>query len=254
MSATQPNFRRGESVRFRFARLIAAWLVTTAIVYGCAKKADEATDPSHQGGVTPPGQGGATQPNQDGVTLPGRGGVKQPNQDGVSVPSPGGTPPASVDPKSSTPAEAVTTAHPPVEMSYWPLSVVLGGLICVGAWNEPRYRGTYLGVIFGGLGEIVLFRHVEALYLAAVLLGAVLLAGIALTWNRRVSPPAVSVIAAPRPVNIADEFKALLPDQRAAPEANALPAEKPRTGLVAFFVTAAVLLIVDILVVPQWLG
>ncbi|TIM05513.1 hypothetical protein [Mesorhizobium sp.] len=140
----------------------------------------------------------------------------------------------------------------PLELAYWPLFAVLGGLLCLAAWQSQRNRGTCLGIIFGSLAEIVLYRRIEAeYYVPVMLLGAALFTALAIAHSRLARKPAAAPLAVA--VAAADGFDALLPDRPAAPNRSRTLEERPRSGLVAFFVTATILLFLDILILPTWL-
>jgi hypothetical protein len=114
--------------------------------------------------------------------------------------------------------------------------------LCIASWRDRRRRGTYLGIVFGTLAEIVIIRRVPAEYHEKlVIVGFGLLAAyIAASqlWPRSTSGGP----ATPTGVTAEDLVGAnplALSDRIGAP---------PKTGLVAFVATLTILLAVDITV------
>lgn len=116
------------------------------------------------------------------------------------------------------------------------LSIALGMVFVVSlivfaraAWRDPRNRGTYLGVAFGTLAEMAVYRRVPASYHAMVLIAAIVLA-IVLTVGMRFAGQSSTNPALTAPADAAG--------------ARDMQGE-PRTGLVAYAVTLAILLAID---------
>ncbi|TPK87366.1 hypothetical protein [Mesorhizobium sp. B2-4-17] len=205
----------------RILRLVALWLVTAMIVYGCTMKPNRPATPAA------PATG-----------IDAKDSTKNPANGKPGV-------------VAKSPAEPVKEA---LVITKWPFSLAMTIALCIASWLDPRRRGTWLGVIFGMLAEIVVIHRVpDALYQVLVLAGALIVAAqtaAPLLWRllsrRRVSPTASQLAPA-----LADGFDAFLPYGPEQPKSDSSDAV-PHTGLVAFFVTMTVLLMIDCRMLPLW--
>lgn len=109
--------------------------------------------------------------------------------------------------------------------------IVSAAILVWAAWRDARNRGTYLGVAFGALAEVAIYRRIphsyHSLVLVVVALG-LLCVLIGRVWLVRQS-------SAQPLLSATQEAAATRPEAR----------DRPRTGLVAYVVTLAVLLALD---------
>jgi hypothetical protein len=146
----------------------------------------------------------------------------------------------------------------PLALVFWFFFAVAGVFLCIASWRDQRHRGTYLGIVFGTLAEIVVVHRVpQAHWLMLVLLGtATLLAQIAvLRFWLRGEPPAGAPSTASASSDLgqrvlAKEFETLFRRSPAAQASQPADAE-PRSGIIAFVASATILLAIDMVVASR---
>jgi uncharacterized membrane protein YjjB (DUF3815 family) len=117
------------------------------------------------------------------------------------------------------------------------LAVVALALLGFGIWRDAQRRGTYLGVLFGALGEIALLRHLPVGYRPEVFVAAVAAVILSIVlpriWRSGLLDRAVA------PALVAETLTGMTKN-------GSVEGATPNSGLVAYVVTFALLLLFDL--------